>query len=90
VGDAAVRALLPGVLAGLARGAGPDRRGAATMVAAALARSARLADAVVNGESSAFCFLFAERPSLSLARALRKKKLHAEEETNSSIISSLP
>lgn len=54
VGDAAVRALLPGVLAGLARGAGLDRRGAATMVAAALARSARLADAVVNGKKIAF------------------------------------
>ena len=50
VGEAAARAVLPGVVAGLARGAGPERRGAAMMVGAALAARAALGDDLVAGE----------------------------------------
>ena len=48
--DAAARAVLPGAVAALARGAGAHRRGAGLMVAAALAAKAPLSDAVVTSK----------------------------------------
>lgn len=48
--DATLRAVLPSVLGGLAPGAGPDRRAAALMVAAALAARASLSVDLVQGK----------------------------------------
>ena len=48
--DTTARALLPGVVLGLARGAGAHRRGAALVVGAALAAKAPLTDGIVTGE----------------------------------------
>jgi U3 small nucleolar RNA-associated protein 10 len=48
--EACLRAVLPSVLAGLAPKAGPDRRAAALMVAAALAAQAALSVDLVQGE----------------------------------------